>query len=234
MESYIQETLFSQPLSMMLFAAVLFTGFLTSLTPCVYPMLPITVGIVGRYSRTKKQAFGCALSYVLGLALMYAGLGVLAAVSGKLFGSVASHPATLCVVGVLCLAMAAWMAGWLSLPVVTAGLNGHVRSSRFGVRYISLFFMGGVSGLVMAPCTSPVMGMLLMFVAAQNDLWAGGILMFGFALGMSCLLLVAGTFSGVLASLPRSGGWMNVVKVGLASLMFGAGGYLLWLAWRAV
>ena len=109
MEAFIQQSLFTQNLTPALVAAVFATGLLTSFTPCVYPMLPVTVSVVGRYSRSRPQAFCYALLYVLGLAGSYAALGVLAAVSGQLFGSVASHPVVLALAALGCLLMAALM-----------------------------------------------------------------------------------------------------------------------------
>ncbi len=224
MEAFIQEALFNQQLSIGLIFAIFLTGVLTSFTPCVYPMLPITVAIVGRQVNNRYRAFLYSLVYATGLATTYAGLGLLAAISGSLFGSVSSHPLTLAVVGVLCLLLAAWMAGLVSLPVKS--FSGSMGGGRF--RFLSLYVMGAVSGLVMAPCTSPVLGMLLMFVAAQGDPLWGAIFMFVFAFGMSGLLILAGTFTGLLAGLPKSGMWMNIVKIIFSILMAGVGGYFIY------
>lgn len=239
MEGFIQEALFAQALSIQLVIAVFFTGLLTSLTPCVYPMVPITAGVVGRASQSKHQALLYSFCYVLGLALVYAALGVIAAASGQLFGGVASHPFTLAGLALLCSFMGAWMLGWLHVPSLTVSWNRSQsdttpKKNILWLKGLSLFGAGALSGLVMAPCTSPVLGMLLMFVAAKNELMLGGILMFCFALGMSALLIVAGTFSGVLASLPRSGRWMNVVKWILALLMFTAASFFSLSAARAI
>lgn len=226
MEAFIQTALFEQSLSVGLVAAIFLTGLLTSLTPCIYPMLPITVSVVSRYTHTRTQAFFCSLSYVLGLALTYSALGALAASSGQLFGVVASHPITLGIVGIVCLLFALWMLGWIRLPQWTP--PAVELSPRY--RYSGVFVIGAVSGLVMAPCTSPVLGMLLMYVASQGETASGGILMFVFALGMSALLLLAGTFSGLLSALPRSGNWLNWSKYLLAALMGGAAVYFFYQA----
>lgn len=225
MEQEIQHILSGQTLSPSLFVLVLVAGLLTSLTPCVYPLLPITVAMVGRASLYRGQSFLCALIYVIGLATTYALLGVLAATSGQLFGSVASHPLTLGLMAVVCFAFAAWMQGWLVLPSfvpqVSTTANGPV----------ALFTGGALSGLVMAPCTSPVLGMLLMYIAARGDWLMGGVLMFLFAFGMCALLLVAGTFSGALSTLPRAGAWMLWIKTLLSLLMAATGCYLAFLCW---
>ena len=223
MEQLIQSALMENQLSAFIVVAVFLTGLLTSFTPCVYPMLPITVSVIGGQAASPRQGVFFSLVYVLGVALVYAGLGVLAASTGQLFGVVASHPFTLILVACFFLIMAAWMIGYLSLPQWMA--TPVINSSSKG---LNVFVAGALSGLVMAPCTSPVLGMLLMYVAAEGDrLWAA-VLMFVFALGMSALLVLAGSFSGFISALPRSGVWMNVSKFFLSGLMVLAAGYLVY------
>lgn len=242
MESFIQSALFGGQANLTLALAVFAVGLATSLTPCVYPMLPITVSIVGSRARNRRHAFILSLSYVTGLALTYASLGVLAASSGQLFGTVASHPASLTLVAAACLMMAAWMLGWLQLPVVQlpqilqnntappkALSNNHKAS--YGTALLTTMITGSVSGLVMAPCTSPVFGMLLMYVAGQGQPLLAAVLMFLFAFGMGALLIVAGTFSGLLTHLPRAGKWMRLSQMFLATLMLLAA---LWFGWQAI
>lgn len=225
MEAFIQTALFHAPLeqqfSLLTLAMVFAAGLLTSLTPCIYPMLPITVSVVGSQAKGRKQGLLFSMLYVLGLALVYAALGILAAITGQLFGSVASHPVTLILVAIFCLLMAAWIVGWLRLPSAMA-------NTQFQSKYapLNVFVAGCLSGLVMAPCTSPVLGMLLMYVAGAGDAYWGAALMFVFAVGMSLLLLLAGTFSGLLNALPRSGNWMNASKWLMALLMVAAAIYL--------
>lgn len=226
MEQFIQSALSSGDLSASLVLMIFMTGLLTSVTPCVYPLLPISVAVVGRQSRNRLHALGLALVYALGLALVYAALGVLAATTGKLFGSVASHPLTLGLVALACILMAAWMQGWLSLPQWAPPSTA--TSTRQGA--LTVLISGLLSGLVMAPCTSPVLGMLLMFVAARGEVATAGLLMFVFAFGMCALLIAAGTFSGLLTNLPRAGRWLLWIKNLLAACMLLAGLYLGYLA----
>lgn len=221
MDSLIQTALFSGQPSLYIIALIFAAGVLTSLTPCVYPMLPITVSIIGSQSKSQRQSIRYSLLYVIGLALVYAVLGVFAARSGQLFGTVASHPITLSVVALFCLAMALWILGWLPLPQIMPSMVIRTRFSTFNV-----FIAGCLSGLVMAPCTSPVLGMLLMYVAAEgSQLWAA-LLMFTFAFGMSTLLILAGSFSGLVNLFPASGNWLNISKWCLAALMTGTAVYL--------
>lgn len=226
MEPFIQASLFAQQFNPIAIAAVFAAGLLTSLTPCIYPMLPITVSIIGSQAKTKWQGLHFSLLYVFALALVYAVLGILAASTGQLFGSVASHPITQLIVAAFCLLMAAWMMGWISMPprFLPARLLDHNPSTHS--RAFNVFLAGALSGLVMAPCTSPVLGMLLLYVASAGDrLWAA-LLMFVFAFGMSSLLIIAGSFSGALALLPRSGPWLNRIKYVFACLMLGSACYL--------
>jgi len=231
METIIQSALIDGQQSLYIVAIIFFTGVLTSLTPCVYPMLPITVSVIGNQAKSRLQAFLLSLVYVLGLALIYAGLGMLAASTGQLFGSVASHPATLLLVASFCFIMALWILQWITLPSlsfiskVAETANNKQGNSQYV--YLNVFIAGCLSGLVMAPCTSPVLGMLLMYVAGEGErLWAG-LLMFVFAIGMSTLLVIAGSFSGFLAVLPRSGHWLNSMKWFMALPMFAAAIYLI-------
>jgi len=226
MEAIIQSALMNGQQSLLVVAVIFATGLLTSLTPCIYPMLPITASVIGKQASNRKNALFLSLIYVLGLALVYAGLGMLAASTGKLFGSVASHPITLLIVASFCLLMALWILGWLSMPRLPF-LSGVSKPKSSSNTYLNVFITGCLSGLVMAPCTSPVLGMLLMYVAGEGDLLWAGLLMFTFALGMSALLVIAGTFSGFLALLPQSGHWLNTVKWIMAIPMFGAALYLI-------
>ncbi len=231
MESMIQTLLMQHELSLLLLGMVFLAGVLTSVTPCVYPLLPITVSLVGNFATSRRTSFYFSILYVLGLACSYAGLGMLAASTGQLFGSVSSHPATLLLMAFVCFLMAAWMQGWLRLPQWS--LASSITPSRQH-KPLSLFVLGALSGLVMAPCTSPVLGMLLMFVAAKGDPSWGAGMMFVFAFGMSSLLILAGTFSGFLTLLPKSGLWLVRIKTLLSLFIFLAGIYLAWqahLAW---
>lgn len=188
-----------------LFAA----GVLTSLTPCVYPLIPITVSIFGARGKTSSRARAAALSstYVLGIATMYSVLGVAAAASGKAFGSFMGNP---WVVGVFALAMLAFAASMFGLFEIQLPSSLQTKLvSVGGIGFGSAFGMGLVAGIVAAPCTGPVLGAVLTFVASTRNLWFGFWLLFSYAMGMGLLFFVLGTFS---VSLPKSGAWMDAVK----------------------
>ncbi|RMG21106.1 MAG: cytochrome C biogenesis protein, partial [Deltaproteobacteria bacterium] len=190
-------------------AAVVFVGgLLTSLTPCVYPLIPITVSVFGaRSASSRVKAALLSLVYVLGMAVMYTGLGVGAALTGRAFGGVMANPWVITAVAAVFVVFAASMFGAFELRL-PAGLQTRL-SQVGGEGWAGAFLMGLVSGVVAAPCTGPVLGGVLTYVATTADVVAGGSLLFVFALGMGVLFFLLGTFS---VSLPKSGPWMDSVK----------------------
>jgi thiol:disulfide interchange protein DsbD len=184
-------------------------GFLTSLTPCVYPMIPIVVAVFGARDEgvTRQKAFFLASAYVLGMGAMYASLGIVFGLIGKQFGSILANPwVVIPIVGVY-LAMAASMFGAfdLNLPASWQARLNQVGGKGYG----GAFGMGLVGGLTAAPCTGPFLIGILGYVASTRNVAAGGSLLFVYALGMGVLFLVVGAFA---ASLPKSGRWMEAVK----------------------
>lgn len=210
---------------------VFVAGLLTSFTPCVYPMIPVTVTFIGGASGGNRwRAFRLSSVYVLGLALVYAALGVVTALLGKQFGNFTRSPWIYAGVGVLITLFGIAMLDWISIPV--PGFLGKVQSK--GVRrggYLGAALMGIAAGFVAAPCTAPVLGLLLVYVANTRDVVWGGTLLLVFALGLGFLLLVLGIFSGMLANLPKAGAWMDRVKK-----VFGVGMLLIavWFFYQAV
>ena len=205
-------------------------GVLTSATPCVYPMIPITIGVIGGHAGNNRlRGFLLSLVYATGLALVYGGLGVFAAASGRFFGDVSTSPIGYFFVANLCLFFGAWMMDWIQLPQFGLHLSAssNDQTHRGTSKWLYTFFMGTVSGLVAAPCTAPVLATLLTYVATTGNIVYGSSLLFVFAFGLSTLLIAIGTFTGLATSLPRSGVWMAWIKKGLALVMLGAGEYFL-------
>ncbi|MCG7536169.1 cytochrome c biogenesis protein CcdA [Pseudoalteromonas sp. OOF1S-7] len=192
-------------LSWWLLPLALLSGVLTSFTPCVYPLLPITLATM-----TKYRAQLAPLQYCLGFAAIYALLGGIAAWSGSLFGVVASNPWIQVAFANLLIYLALVNKGWLAFPRLP-GLSFQAT--------LSPLWMGMASALVAAPCTSPVLGGLLLFVASSQHLVFGALLLFSFAVGMSTLLLVAGLSSQLLNRLPRAGSWLNHISTVSALLL---------------
>jgi cytochrome c-type biogenesis protein len=194
-------------------AALFVAGLATSLTPCVYPMIPITAGILGgagAVGRSRARTLQLTLVYVLGLALVYSLLGLLAGLSGTLFGSVSSSPWALLIMGNLLLVF-----GLGLLDVFPMDLPGRVAVwvSRIGSDSVGgVFALGATSGLVAAPCGAPAFAAVLTFVGTTGSAWLGFLYLFVFSLGLTALLVAVGAFSGIMAALPRAGRWTLAIK----------------------
>ncbi|MBN1355602.1 sulfite exporter TauE/SafE family protein [bacterium] len=214
--------------SILAFMIVFIGGFLTSLTPCVYPMIPITIGYIGARSAGGKKSKGFVLSlfYVLGLALIYSILGVLAALTGSLFGSITQTPAVIGFVALIFVIMGISMLGVFDLTLPSA-VAGRLQSGGPRKGFGGAVLMGMVAGLVAAPCAGPVVIVLLAFIAASGNILFGFSLMMSFAVGMGLLFIALGTFSGLLTSLPRAGRWMDRIKKGFGIILIAAG---IWIA----
>jgi cytochrome c-type biogenesis protein len=188
-------------------------GVLTSLTPCIYPMIPITVGVMGVAAQpggSRARTVLLALAYVLGLALLYATVGLIAGLSGSLFGSVGASPWARLAIGNLLLVF-----GLAMLDVVPVGAPQRLLRWAGGLRGGSVpavFLLGATSGIVAAPCGAPAFAAVLTWVAGTRSGLLGFIYLFAFSLGMTALLMAVGVFSGALAALPRSGRWMVWAK----------------------
>jgi len=200
------------------------TGVLTSLTPCIYPMIPITAAVVGGQSvgRSTRRGAVLTLAYVLGLALVYALLGLIAGMTRTLFGSISANPWAAIFTGNLLLLFGLWMLDAIPIPI-PAALAG--RTGGPGGSIAGAFAMGGASGLVAAPCSAPVLAGVLTWVAATRSGVLGFLYLFSFALGMCALLVAVGLSGAALALLPRSGGWMVWVKRVLAVVLLVAAEY---------
>ncbi|NQS72359.1 MAG: cytochrome C biogenesis protein [Desulfobulbaceae bacterium] len=201
-------------------------GLLASLTPCIYPMIPITAGIIGHANvgGSRPRALFLSSVYVLGMALTYASLGFFAGATGRFFGEISTSPWTFLVVGNIILLFALWMLDVFQLPTASAAAFAQ-RSGIFGI------FVAGISAaLVAGPCTTPVLGALLAYTASAQNMVLGALLFFFFSLGLGTLLLVVGAFSGFLAALPRSGDWMVWMKKALGVLMLFTAQYCIFKA----
>jgi thiol:disulfide interchange protein DsbD len=226
--SGITETLGSSPLTAipLLFVA----GLLTSLTPCVYPMIPITVALVGRESLGTAgwnwRPLALTLSYVFGVAVVYALLGLIAGLSGTIFGTISSNPWLYFLQANVLLLAGLFMldAFTFSLPASTMEWASRVGT---GGHYGGAFAMGSVSGLVAAPCGAPVMAAVLTWVTRTQSAVLGFIYLFVFSLGMCALLVAVGVSSGSISRMPRAGAWMVRVKRFFGLVMLGVAEYYL-------
>ena len=186
-------------------------GFLASLTPCVYPMIPVTISVIGAGSHgSTSRGFVLSLFYVLGMSLTYAIFGTIAAWSGSMFGEYANHPAVRITVAsvFVILGLSMFDLFYLQVPsAISSKLGG-----RKGSGIIGVFLTGAAAGAVVGPCVGPMLVALLVYIAAIGSKLQGFFIMWHFALGMGMLFLAIGTFSGAAASLPKAGGWMEKLK----------------------
>jgi thiol:disulfide interchange protein DsbD len=192
------------------FLLVFLAGVGVSFTPCVYPVIPITLGFIGAKSAGSRwRGFTLSLVYVLGMAVVYAILGAIASLSGKIFGQISTNPITYFLVANVCLLLGLSMLGLFEIPQLAFG-TGPAATAKKG--YFGVFVIGLFSGLVVSPCTAPVLAALLVYVGTKQNIFYGFGLLFAFGYGVGFLMIVLGTFSGLLASLPKSGVWLVRVK----------------------
>jgi thiol:disulfide interchange protein DsbD len=215
--------------SLAAFFGLFVIGLALNLTPCVYPMLGVTVSIFGaRRAAPPMQVFGLALVYVLGMATMYSTLGVVAALTGGLFGAALQSPIVLFVIGALLAALAFSMFGFYEVQApawIRERAGGASASNLAGI-----FLSGLVVGVIAAPCVGPPVVALLALVGAKGDPWFGFQSFFTLAMGLGAPYLVLGTFSNLLQRMPRSGEWMEWVKKVFGVIMLSVGLFYISLA----
>ncbi len=212
-----------------IFVLAFFAGILTSFTPCIFPMIPITLAVLGNDSekRSRGQNFLISCIYVLGIATTYSILGLVAASSGTLFGASLGNPYVLSVVCFVFLAMALSMYGLYDLQVPAWMRNKFGGKVEIGNLHLKTYLSGLFAGIVASPCVGPVLVTILAYVATHQNKVLGFFLLFAYALGLGLIFLVLGLSNQFLRLLPRSGAWMNGIKFILGSLMLGAFYYYL-------
>lgn len=210
---------------------VFVAGVLTSLNPCIYPMIPITAAIVGGQSVGTKappkwRSAVLTGAYVVGLAAVYSTLGLIAGVTGTMFGTISTNPWLYFAMANLMLLAALAMLDVIPIRLPESIASRAATAGTAG-RASGAFIMGAVSGLVAAPCGAPVMAAILTWVSSQGSPTLGFVYLLAFSLGMCTLLVVVGLSSGALGRLPRAGNWMNWVKKGFGVVMIGVAQYYL-------
>ncbi len=195
-------------------------GIVTSFTPCIFPMIPITLAILNNHSekRSRLTNFLISVVYVHGIATTYSVLGLLAAQSGMLFGSILSNPYVLSFICGLFFLMALSMYGAFDLQMPS------YITQRFGQGpkqkgYLGAYLSGLFAGIVASPCVGPVLVSILTYVSTQQSSVFGFFLLFTYAMGMGLIFIILGSSTELLRKLPRSGPWMEITKVILGTLM---------------
>jgi len=204
-------------------------GILISFTPCVYPLIPITVGYIGvKAGGSKLKGLVLSLVYVTGIAFTYSVLGLLASLTGTIFGRISSSPITYFFVGGVIILFGLSMLDLFRIP-----LPNIIKLTKFKKQsYFSTFILGLSSGLIASPCLTPVLGSILVYLTAKKNLLYGVTLLFSFAYGMGLMLILVGTFSAVLINLPKSGKWMLYIKKIFSFVLIGMGIYFIYAGIR--
>ncbi|MCO5114116.1 MAG: thioredoxin family protein [Bdellovibrionaceae bacterium] len=206
----------------LIFLFVFLAGVLTSFTPCIFPMIPITLALIGQdIINNRFLAFRKTCIYVLGIATTYSILGLIAASTGSLFGQLLSNPWVLIGIGIFYFVMAASLAGLFEIQFLSSLQNKMQQPSLKSVGGIYLF--GAFTGLFASPCVGPVLIGILTYAAQSKNLIFAFFLLFIYALGLGQIFIAMSLSGSLINKLPKAGGWMNYVKYLLAVLLVGAG-----------
>ncbi len=207
---------FHQALNKGIFWALFFVfiaGFLTSLTPCIFPMIPITLSILGTQviGQSRSKSLALSLCYVFGIGITYAFLGVMAAKTGSFFGAMLANPIVISVIAIVFVLMGLSMYGVFELQT-PLWIQKQLSEGKIKKGFKGVFLAGLISGIVASPCVGPVLIGILTYVSQTQDTVLGFLLLFTFAMGLGVLFVLLGTFSQLINRLPKSGPWMDGVK----------------------
>ncbi len=210
--------------SLLSFLIVYLGGVLTSISPCMISMIPLMVGYIGGYGETSRlRGFAMSFSFVLGLSVTFAVLGLSAALLGKIFGQVGD--AWLYIIAGVALVMGLQLLGVINISLPTLS-----KMPVKGGGLPAAFVMGLLFGLVASPCATPVLAVLITFVAAQGEIWYGAALLFVYGLGHGLPLLIIGTFTAVMKKFAGFQRWAKYVTYVSGGLLIIFGLYFLILA----
>ena len=206
------------------FLLVLLGGLALNLTPCVYPLIGVTIAYFGNQGGGPRRVLSLAILFVLGIAIMFSSVGVAVALSGGLFGAAMQNPFVLSAVAAMMLVLAASSFGFFVIqpPQFMAQWAGAARPG-----YAGSFLMGLGMGVVAAPCIGPiVLGLLLMVERSGNPLF-GFALFFTLAVGLGLPYVGLAMAAGSIRRLPRSGEWLAWVEQLFGFILVGLAIYFL-------
>jgi thiol:disulfide interchange protein DsbD len=200
-------------------------GLALNLTPCVYPLIPITVGYFGGQSEgSTTKLFFMGILFILGLSVTYSAIGVITSLTGAIFGALLQNPIVILIIVAIMLALSLSMFGLyeFKLPDSLVNKAGGAKAGLYGA-----FFMGLTMGIVAAPCIGPFVLGLVTYVATKQDPFFGFLLFFVLAVGLGTPYLFLAIFSGKIKKLPRAGEWMDAVKHIFGFILIGMALYFL-------
>lgn len=206
------------PFSWWTLVSIFFAGLLASLTPCVYPMIPITMAVIGIRDISKRKAAVLTLALVIGMAITYSTLGVIAALSGNVFGSILSSASFIIGMSTLFFIFGASLLGAFEFSL-SSSLQSRLQSWSSQSGIWGPFLTGVILGPLSAPCIGPILGTILITISQGKGLVLGALELFIFALGMGVPFMMVGILG---AQLPKSGAWLEFIKktMGLMVLSF--------------
>lgn len=185
-------------------------GILVSFSPCIYPLIPITLAIVGVESAsTRLRSFSISVVFVLGICFVYTILGIVSAFLGKLLGAFFINPITYLVLTLILLFLGISSLAGFTINIPFFSFNYDSSKPK---EFFSIFILGSVSALGIIPCSFPVLGAILSLISLKQNIVYGGLALFLFSLGYGTLLIILGTFAGLIRKLPKQGQWLIIVK----------------------
>ena len=223
------ENLFKGGNFWLIISAFFGAGLLLALTPCVFPMIPILSGIIAGQGQhlTKGRAFVLSLSYVMGMAITYALVGIAAGLSGSLLSAALQNPWVLGTFALVFVVLAFSMFGFyeLQLPTSIQSKFSNASNQMKGGSTVGVFIMGALSAVIVGPCVAAPLAGALLYIGQTHNVVLGGSALFAMALGMGVPLILVGISAGAL--LPKAGGWMNAVKSFFGVLLLGVAIWLI-------
>jgi thiol:disulfide interchange protein len=209
---------------------VFWSGVLVSFTPCLYPVMPITAALIGGFNAesSKRKGFVLSVLYVFGFAITYCTLGVVAVLTGKIFGQILNSPYVFIFVANVLISFALILFDVIPLPAIGISVSHKIEKRGF----VSVILFGMAAALIVGPCSAPILITLLAYVGSKQNLFHAVSLLFVFSYGVGASLIIVGTFSGLVTSLPKSGKWLHWVKIFLGILLILFAEYLLLKAGR--
>ncbi len=215
---------FFTPSTFLGLGASFFAGILASFSPCILPLIPITLGIVGAVSAsTRLRGFLISLSFVLGLSVVYTILGIVSSFFGILLGALLVNPITYIVLAIIFFLLSAVSLGLIRINLpLSLGSTHKAKGS-----LISVFILGMVSAFALIPCNFPVLGAILSLISVKQSVAYGALALFLFSLGQGAPLIVLGTFTGLIQKLPKQGLWFIIIKKSLSVVLALVGVYFI-------
>lgn len=203
----LQESFLSSSLSGLVISYL--AGLAVSFSPCGYPLIPITLGVIGAASTsTRSKGFFLSLAFTLGIALVYTALGVISSLLGIMLSGFFVNPITYLALGVIFFLGAGFYSGLLKFRF--AAFRQKTISNKQGLA--AVFALGMISALAIIPCNFPVLGSILALIASKQNLIYAALCLFLFSIGYGTLFIILGTFSSLIRRLPKQGFWLIIVK----------------------